>query len=264
MRLLPVFILFVFFSCHSGPELNGHWHLVHDRDYEIESTIDFLDDSTFLYQSHPPYYGGWGGYIDRQAQTMYWGGECMMGNWRYELSQDNHWNVYSLKDENGLVGTLIPHPECSGIDDLFLDSKMDIQLPVLAGSTPDIGEASLTSYLYVGPVKPKYQEVYPAEWSISLGDKIVKPDDQFDLTLFDEQHRVKLPERKRGCTKKLVFLDRNAPVSALEPLVRHYCQAGRDELYFAGVSGRGKDAHLVYEARSLTVLEKELAAKFQD
>ncbi|SER27928.1 hypothetical protein [Neolewinella agarilytica] len=258
MRLFPILFLLFFFSCHSGPELNGHWHLIHNRDHSIESTIDFLDDTSFLYQSHPLYYGGWGGYIDREAQTMHWGGECMMGNWRYQLEADNRWEVYSLKDNDKLVGTMLPHPDCSGVDDLFLDSKMAIQLPILTDTLSDLGSPALVSFLYVGPVKEEYHAIYPNEWYISLGDKIIDSDLSNNFLLFDEQHRVKLPERLQEKIKKLVFLDKNTPLTALEPIIRHYCQKGYGELYLAGITASGKEARLVYRRESLTALEERL------
>lgn len=257
MRLFPFLILLFIYSCHSAPELSGHFHLIHNQDYEIESTIDFLNDTSFAYQSRPPYYGGWQGYVDHASQTMYWGGECMTGNWRYTLSPDKHWNIYSLDDKDHLIGTLVPYPGCSGIDDFFLDSKMSIDLPFLSDTLRDIGPPSLTSYLYVGPVKVEYRKVYPGSWFVALGDKIMNPDDPSELKLFDEQHCVKLPEKKRHLVKKVVFLDKDVPTWGLEPIVEHYCDTEVEYLYLAGTNSYGQ---LVYSKKSLVELDKEINA----
>jgi len=74
------------------------------------------------------------------------------------------------------------------------DLKLSVNTPEATQLTK-LDEKSLVNYIYVGRPTPQYQQIYGTSPRIQLGDKISTVD---DIPLFLEQHKVKLPEAKRG------------------------------------------------------------------
>lgn len=74
------------------------------------------------------------------------------------------------------------------------DLKLSVNTPEATELTK-LEEKSLVNYIYVGRPQKQYQETYGSSPRIQLGDKISSVD---DIPLFLEQHKVKLPENKRG------------------------------------------------------------------
>ena len=74
------------------------------------------------------------------------------------------------------------------------DLKLSVNTPEATELTK-LEEKSLVNYIYVGRPTKQYQEAYGTSPRIQLGDKISTVE---DIPLFLEQHKVKLPENKRG------------------------------------------------------------------
>ena len=74
------------------------------------------------------------------------------------------------------------------------DLKLKVNTPEATELTK-LEEKSLVNYIYVGRPTKQYQQTYGTSPRIQLGDKISSVD---DIPLFLEQHKVKLPENKRG------------------------------------------------------------------
>ncbi len=74
------------------------------------------------------------------------------------------------------------------------DLKLAVNTPEATQLTK-LDEKSLVNYIYVGRPTQQYQQIYGTSPRIQLGDKISTVD---DIPLFLEQHKVKLPEAKRG------------------------------------------------------------------
>lgn len=74
------------------------------------------------------------------------------------------------------------------------DLKLSVNTPDATELTK-LDEKSLVNYIYMGRPTKQYQEQYGTSPRIQLGDKISTVD---DIPLFLEQHKVKLPENKRG------------------------------------------------------------------
>ena len=74
----------------------------------------------------------------------------------------------------------------------------DLKLQVVTPSATELtklDEKSLVNYIYIGRPTKQYQQQYGTSPRLQLGDKISTVD---DIPLFLEQHKVKLPENKRG------------------------------------------------------------------
>lgn len=74
------------------------------------------------------------------------------------------------------------------------DLKLEVNTPDATELTK-LDEKSLVNYIYIGRPTKQYQQQYGSSPRIQLGDKISTVD---DIPLFLEQHKVKLPENKRG------------------------------------------------------------------
>lgn len=74
------------------------------------------------------------------------------------------------------------------------DLKLKVNTPEATELTK-LEEKSLVNYIYIGRPTKQNQEKYGTSPRIQLGDKISSVD---DIPLFLEQHKVKLPENKRG------------------------------------------------------------------
>lgn len=74
------------------------------------------------------------------------------------------------------------------------DLKLSVNTPNATELTK-LEEKSLVNYIYIGRPTKQNQEQYGTSPRIQLGDKISSVD---DIPLFLEQHKVKLPENKRG------------------------------------------------------------------
>jgi len=74
------------------------------------------------------------------------------------------------------------------------DLKLKVNTPDATELTK-LDEKSLVNYIYIGRPTPQYQSIYGTSPRIQLGDKISTVE---DIPLFLEQHKVKLPEQKRG------------------------------------------------------------------
>ncbi|MFT7120051.1 MAG: biopolymer transport protein ExbD [Neolewinella sp.] len=74
------------------------------------------------------------------------------------------------------------------------DLKLQVNTPDATELTK-LDEKSLVNYIYMGRPTKQYEKDYGTSPRIQLGDKISTVD---DIPLFLEQHKVKLPENKRG------------------------------------------------------------------
>ena len=74
------------------------------------------------------------------------------------------------------------------------DLKLQVNTPDATELTK-LEEKSLVNYIYIGRPTKQNQAKYGTSPRIQLGDKISTVD---DIPLFLEQHKVKLPENKRG------------------------------------------------------------------
>ena len=72
--------------------------------------------------------------------------------------------------------------------------KVKVTTP-FATELTKLEEKSLVNYIYIGRPETKYQALYGTRPRIQLGDSFSTVD---DIPLFLEQHKVKVPENKRG------------------------------------------------------------------
>jgi biopolymer transport protein ExbD len=72
--------------------------------------------------------------------------------------------------------------------------KVKVTTP-FATELTKLEEKSLVNYIYIGRPEAKYQPIYGTRPRIQLGDSFSTVD---DIPLFLEQHKVKVPEKKRG------------------------------------------------------------------
>ncbi|WP_020567944.1 hypothetical protein [Neolewinella persica] len=258
MRLFSFTVLVItLVGCESKNSLTGHWHYHPvDKGHSYVQNVDFISDTTFTYNDQSPRWEGHLGSLDQKGQTMYWGGECIMGDWMYRIISRNKIEVFDRR-EKVLLGVLTRKPSCSPPDDLFLESRFAIELPVFKDGLPDIGPLALVHDITVGPLKEEFSSVYPGGIQVALGDIIVNPENTSRFFLFDLQREVKVREADRPKLRVLVYLDQNTPLEVLEPVLKHY--AGRKEhLYFAGITSSATGAQMSYRKENVCELLEKL------
>lgn len=65
-------------------------------------------------------------------------------------------------------------------------------------------QKSLVNHIWIGKPTEKYQATYGTKPRIQLGDKFAS---EFDIPLFLEQHKVKVPENQRGRIRSSLKVD---------------------------------------------------------
>ena len=236
-RILPLFILL--YSCNSDPSLVGHWHaeITYPTEGGVPSssifTFDILNDTLLSVWENPPFWAGQPGYHDEAEQTFSFGVECLATKWGYQVESADLLRAHDLYSDYAKKITLIRHNGCTFESHLFLDSRLNIQLPEAIPGAVELTERSLTREYFIGPANKEYKDTYPGPYRYQLGDKIITEQDTGYLELYELQHLIKLPESKRGLTKAIVYANANTSSNALNELFRYSYANEHDTLYFA-------------------------------
>jgi len=159
---------------------------------------------------------------------------CLSFDWSYEIISKNKLLITDSYYKGKKAIKLLRKSGCNIENHLFMNSRLDITLP--ESNFGDIGlidqDAFLRHYI-IGPATEKYKNHYPEVYNYQLGDKIIESNDTTSLSLFELQHRVKLPEAKRHLTKAIIFANARTPANSLDNILTYTCGHDNQILYFA-------------------------------
>lgn len=118
------------------------------------------------------------------------------------------------------------------------DLKLSVNTPEATELTK-LEEKSLVNYIYVGRPTKQYQQAYGTSPRIQLGDKISSVD---DIPLFLEQHKVKLPENKRGRITSSLRVDGEVTMGIVQDVKVKLRKSNQLRVnYSAGKRAQGSD-----------------------
>lgn len=116
------------------------------------------------------------------------------------------------------------------------DLKLQVNTPDATELTK-LDEKSLVNYIYMGRPTKQYQAQYGTSPRIQLGDKISTVD---DIPLFLEQHKVKLPENKRGRITSSLRVDGEVTMGIVQDVKTKLRKSGQLKVNYSA----GKRAEL--------------------
>jgi len=91
-------------------------------------------------------------------------------------------------------------------------------------------EKSLVNTLYVGRPTEKYQAVYGTKPRLQLGDKFATV---VDIPLFLEQHRVKVPEARRGQITSSLRVDGDVTMGIVQDVKTQLRKSGQLKINYS-------------------------------
>lgn len=244
IRYLSIFFaiaLFFLYRPHSL-DIPGHWHVYRYTSDSTSaftqiSTIDILNDSTAIWDQFVQS-RGMGGYVDKKAQTIRFGGECLMLNFRYSWEGEQlllHQEYYDEEDPISYLAERCDENCCDREQEFFTYSPVEISLPVFidtVGLLRRIAEPSRISNIEFGLPKIKYAMACPpSKHRLILGHKFALVS---DIDIWKLKHLIKLPEYQRTFWRAAIYADRRTPFWRLLPVLRQLRALGETEFYLAG------------------------------
>lgn len=252
MRIHFLFLLLLCSSCQNDPILIGHWHveIKYPSNDGVPSaslfTFDVLNDTLLSVGGNPPFWGGQPGHHDEEVKTFHFGVECISTAWNYSIESKNKLLAFDLHSDHPKQITLTRNTGCTVESHLFLDSRLSISLPESIPGTVQLHRPAFQRNYTIGPAKEDYEALYPGIYRYQLGDKIITKKDTGFFELFELQHLVKLPERKRHLCKNVVYANAKTNSNALNALLEYAHGKESDTLYFAMLRRRPDTTTLHY------------------
>jgi len=94
-------------------------------------------------------------------------------------------------------------------------------------------EASLETRFYYGIPKPEFQEEYGNWLQLQLGYQLKEFN---DFALAEEKSRIKVVESKRNRMYRVIYADKNTPISALYLMIEYFRKHPKKKVYLASRS----------------------------
>lgn len=240
-------ILMSFYSCENEiPDLNGHWHLEYegkDNEYNLTEswpTIDIREDTLAIIGLNVYGYGGIGGGLSYKENRMRFGAECLVIDFKYSFDGEKLHLLEEFEDtvddEDIYKYTYYTAYRCDSIccdkqREFFFGTNVEIDLPVLKSlkDTVDINY-SLQNPIFFGKPIATWQPSYGTNYKMVLGRRFGKLE---DIDLWEEKHKIKVPEHNWSEIKKIIYADRMTPMAVILPFIEKYIDRGDDKFYFA-------------------------------
>lgn len=120
---------------------------------------------------------------------------------------------------------------CDKQKGFFHFEKVEIDLPILkSGKMQNDMEASLETRFYYGIPKPEFQEEFGNWPQLQLRHHL----EEFnDFALAEEKSRIKVVEGKRNRMHRVIYTDKNTPISTLYPLIEYFRKHPKKKVYLA-------------------------------
>jgi biopolymer transport protein ExbD len=111
------------------------------------------------------------------------------------------------------------------------DSELKVKVSTpSATELTKLEEKSLVNYIYVGRPVEKFQATYGTKPRIQLGDRFA---DIPDITLFLEQHKVRVPENKRGRITSSLRVDGDVTMGVVQDVKTQLRKSGQLKLNYS-------------------------------
>jgi biopolymer transport protein ExbD len=111
------------------------------------------------------------------------------------------------------------------------DSELKVRVVTpFATELTKLEEKSLVNYVYVGRPVEKYQATYGTKPRIQLGDRF---SEVRDITLFLEQHKVKIPEAKRARITTSLRIDGSVTMGIVQDVKTQLRKSGQLKLNYS-------------------------------
>ena len=226
------------FNSNQTPTLRGHWHLegIGPNSSFLGTeflTIDFENDSLATLGKFKGGYGGIEGFHDSKDKTIRFGGEGIMINFEYEIDQEKlmFYEKRHKKEDGIYTAFKCGHLCCDKQVEFFDGLNINIDLPILyEGNCITSEKLSLQSQLYIGRPKENQIDDLGLKHRLSFGNKFAKIE---DLELWEEKHKIKVPDSFRDRIYNVVFADKDTPMSLIIPLIDYFKNQPQKQLFVA-------------------------------
>lgn len=236
MKFIPIVLFILFCSCQKiSPVLTGHWHVQPSKELNENfiKTLDFVSDTSIFLNKGIRGYGGFIGYPDTKIDRVRFG-ECLSFELSFELDGDNLVIEEHLYNRSNQIhfATKCDDDCCDKQAEFFTDIPVQIDLPIAVDTSLFQKQISLslTGNLYFGQPHSFYIEKYGATYQLSTNNRLA---DTTDLPLFQEKHKIKIPEANRNKIRYCIYADKETPMDSIKPVLKYFKNHGQQEIYFA-------------------------------
>lgn len=101
--------------------------------------------------------------------------------------------------------------------------KVKVRTP-FASELTKLEEKSLVNYVYIGRPEARYQAIYGTKPRMQLGDSFA---DVYDIPIFLEKHKVKVPENKRPRITSSLRVDGEVTMGIVQDVKTELRKAGQ-------------------------------------
>lgn len=101
--------------------------------------------------------------------------------------------------------------------------KVKVRTP-FASELTKLEEKSLVNYVYIGRPEARYQPIYGTKPRMQLGDSFA---DVYDIPIFLEKHKVKVPENKRPRITSSLRVDGEVTMGIVQDVKTELRKAGQ-------------------------------------
>lgn len=101
--------------------------------------------------------------------------------------------------------------------------KVKVRTP-FASELTKLEEKSLVNYIYIGRPEARYQAIYGTKPRMQLGDSFA---DIYDIPIFLEKHKVKVPENKRPRITSSLRVDGEVTMGIVQDVKTELRKAGQ-------------------------------------
>lgn len=111
------------------------------------------------------------------------------------------------------------------------DAELKVQVNTpFATELTKLEEKSLVNYLYIGRPTQKFQPVYGTKPRLQLGDKFATV---ADIPLFLEQHKIKVPENRRGSITSSLRVDGTVTMGIVQDVKTQLRKSGQLKINYS-------------------------------
>ncbi|HMO40529.1 MAG TPA: biopolymer transporter ExbD [Saprospiraceae bacterium] len=107
--------------------------------------------------------------------------------------------------------------------------KVQVRTP-FATELTKLEEKSLVNYLYIGRPMQNFQAVYGTKPRLQLGDKFATV---ADIPLFLEQHKIKVPESRRGAITSSLRVDGTVTMGIVQDVKTQLRKSGQLKINYS-------------------------------
>ncbi len=107
--------------------------------------------------------------------------------------------------------------------------KVQVRTP-FATELTKLEEKSLVNYLYIGRPVQNFQAVYGTKPRLQLGDKFATV---ADIPLFLEQHKIKVPESRRGAITSSLRVDGTVTMGIVQDVKTQLRKSGQLKINYS-------------------------------